>query len=33
MTFFNYGNVPSTFRVYASDAFNTEDGGFDVLAR
>lgn len=28
---YNYSNVPLTFRVYASDAFNTEDGSFDVL--
>ncbi len=27
----NYGNVPLTLRLYASDAFNTADGGFDVL--
>jgi hypothetical protein len=28
----NYGNQPLTLRVYASDAFNTPDGGFDLLA-
>jgi hypothetical protein len=32
VTIYNYGNVPQTFRLYAADAFNTEDGGFDVLA-
>jgi hypothetical protein len=31
VTVYNYSNVPLTFRVYASDAFNTEDGSFDVL--
>ncbi len=31
VTVYNYGNVPQTFRLYASDAFNTEDGSFDVL--
>ncbi len=29
---FNYSNVPLTFRVYATDAFNNADGGFDLLA-
>lgn len=28
---FNYGNVPLTFRVYATDAFNNEEGKFDLL--
>jgi hypothetical protein len=32
ITVYNYGNVPQTFRIYAADAFNTEDGSFDVLA-
>src|SRR5262249_22279235 len=27
----NYGDTPSTFRVYASDAVNTPSGGFDLL--
>jgi hypothetical protein len=31
ITVYNYGNVPQTFRIYAADAFNTEDGSFDVL--
>ena len=31
VTIYNYGNVPQTFRLYAADAFNTEDGSFDVL--
>lgn len=31
VTVHNYSNVPLTFRLYATDAFNTEDGGFDVL--
>lgn len=31
ITVYNYSNVPLTFRIYASDAFNTEDGSFDVL--
>jgi hypothetical protein len=31
ITIYNYGNVPQTFRIYAADAFNTEDGSFDVL--
>lgn len=31
ITIYNYGNVPQTFRLYAADAFNTEDGSFDVL--
>lgn len=29
---FNYSNVALTFRLYSTDAFNNEDGGFDVLA-
>lgn len=28
----NYGSQPLTLQVYASDAFNTPDGGFDLLA-
>lgn len=28
---FNYSNVPLTFRVYATDAVNNPDGGFDLL--
>ncbi len=31
ITVFNLGNVPLTFRVYATDAFNNEDGQFDIL--
>jgi hypothetical protein len=31
VTLWNYGNIPLTFDVYASDAFNTSAGGFDVL--
>jgi hypothetical protein len=27
----NYGTAPLTLRVYAADAFNTADGGLDVL--
>lgn len=29
---YNYSNVPLTFRLYPTDAFNNADGGFDVLA-
>src|SRR5262245_13107227 len=29
---FNYGSTPLTLKVYASDAFNTGTGGFDLLA-
>ncbi|GHJ49226.1 hypothetical protein Cs7R123_65680 [Catellatospora sp. TT07R-123] len=28
----NYGTAPLTLKVYASDAFNTVEGGFDLLA-
>lgn len=28
---FNFSNVPLTFRLYPTDAFNNADGGFDVL--
>lgn len=28
---YNLGNVPMTFRVYATDAFNNDDGQFDLL--
>lgn len=31
VTLFNLSNVPLTFHVYATDAFNTSDGGFDLL--
>jgi len=31
ITVANYGNVPLTLRLYASDAFNNADGGFDIL--
>lgn len=31
VTLFNYSNVPLTFRIYATDAFNNDDGGFDLL--
>jgi len=27
----NYGNVPAVYTVYAADAKNNEDGGFDLL--
>lgn len=29
---YNYSNVPMTFTVYATDAFNNDDGQFDLLA-
>jgi hypothetical protein len=29
---FNFSNVPLTFRLYATDAFNDVEGAFDVLA-
>ncbi len=32
VTLWNYSNVPLTFHIYPSDAFNDADGGFDVLA-
>ena len=28
---YNYSNIPMTFRVYATDAFNNADGQFDAL--
>jgi len=28
---YNYSNIPMTFRVYATDAFNNGDGQFDAL--
>ena len=28
---YNLGNVPMEFRVYATDAFNNDDGQFDIL--
>ena len=31
VTLYNYGNEQLTFRVYATDAFNTETGEFDFL--
>lgn len=31
VTIYNYSNVPLVFDVYATDAFNTEDGGFSLL--
>lgn len=31
LTLFNLSNVQLTFRLYATDAFNNEDGAFDVL--
>jgi len=31
VTLFNLGNVPLTFRVYPTDAFNTGDGSFELL--
>lgn len=32
VTLFNYSNVQLTFDVYATDAFNNDDGSFDLLA-
>lgn len=32
VTVANYGSVPLTLRIYASDAFNNPEGGFDVLS-
>ena len=32
VTLFNFGSVPLTFRVYATDAFNNADGQFDLLS-
>lgn len=31
VTLYNLGNVPLVFRIYATDAFNNPDGGFDIL--
>jgi hypothetical protein len=31
VTLYNYGNVPLNFEVYATDAFNNEQGQFDIL--
>lgn len=31
-TLWNYSNVQMTFRVYATDALNNSDGGFDLIA-
>ena len=31
VTLFNLSNVPLTFRLYATDAFNNKDGTFDLL--
>ncbi len=31
VTLFNYGNVPLTFQLYATDAFNNDQGKFDLL--
>lgn len=31
ITVFNYGNVQLTFRLYGTDAFNNDDGKFDLL--
>lgn len=32
VTLYNYSNVALTFDLYATDAFNNEDGSFDLLA-
>jgi hypothetical protein len=32
ITIFNYGNEQLTFRVYATDAFNNDDGSFNLLS-
>lgn len=32
VTLFNFSNVPLTFRVYSTDAFNSDDGGFALLS-
>lgn len=32
VTLYNYSNVQLNFRLYATDAFNNADGGFDALA-
>lgn len=31
VTLFNYSNVTLNFRIYATDAFNTDDGSFSLL--
>jgi hypothetical protein len=31
LTLFNYSNVQLTFRLYATDAFNNDEGAFDLL--
>jgi hypothetical protein len=31
VTLYNFSNVPLTFRVYATDAVNNEDGQFDLI--
>ncbi|MEI8238381.1 MAG: hypothetical protein WCI22_03090 [Actinomycetota bacterium] len=31
VTLINYGNVPLAFKVYATDAFNNDQGNFDIL--
>lgn len=31
VTLYNYGNTTLTFRVYATDAFNNDEGKFDLL--
>jgi hypothetical protein len=31
LTVWNYGDTQLTFHIYATDAFNTKDGGFDLL--
>src|SRR5262245_12940729 len=31
VTLYNFSNVELTFRVYATDAYNNEDGSFDLL--
>ena len=32
VTLYNLSNVPLVFRIYATDAFNTADGDYDLLA-
>lgn len=31
VTLYNFSNVPLTFNLYATDAYNNEDGAFDLL--
>lgn len=31
ITLYNFSNVPLTFRIYATDAINNEDGQFDLI--